>query len=123
MVLDARANGGEAVDTQSTQACRADLNGDGEFDLAVLAPAEYGRELIALLSRPPGYDGKVLFRTDSPMVLACHVGKTIVETTAARRQGKTYNTPGAYVSVSQTEGASLAFFWDGSQFKEISLSD
>ena len=106
--------------------CEIDLNGDSESDVALLVETVRGRELIVLLKAAAGYSAFVL-ATDKPsMYLSCHLGKTVTETVAGlghKTMGKVYQTPGAYLELSEPEGARLAFFWNGTGFQEVWTAD
>lgn len=113
----------ESHATASAQACRVDLDRDARDDLAVFLPTNSEHQLVALISKQSGYQAHVIFQGESSLVLACRVGASIVETTAARREGKRYETGGTYLLLSQPEGGSIGFYWTGSKFQEVQLAD
>jgi|GEM_PF-7087252 len=103
-----------------------DLNNDNEPDIAMIIETSRGRELMALIKTAEGYNTFVLSEADSTMILLCQIGKTITETTAGtghKASGKVYQTPGTYLELSEPEGASVAFFWNGSGFTEVWTAD
>jgi hypothetical protein len=59
------------------------------------------------------------------MFFTCHYGKQIKETDAGpgRKKGKTYQTNGTYLKLTQPESSSAAYLWSEGKFKEIWLSD
>jgi hypothetical protein len=105
--------------------CRIDLNADDNPDSALLLDASKGYELIVILSS--GLNAKTYHVANprSKMHLACHHGKQLKETDAGpgKKKGKSYQTNGAYLKLSQPEGASAAYFWSEDKFKEVWLSD
>ena len=106
--------------------CEIDLNGDNVSDVAMLVETSRGRALIVLIKTAEGYNAFVLSRDKPNMYLSCHIGKTITETTAGpghNKSGKVYQTLGAYLQLFEPEGASVAFFWNGSGFSEVWTAD
>lgn len=117
------ANADEKEASNTSQACWLDLDRDGTNDIAVFVPGEGSGKLIALLARGDAYEGRVLMSGPAGMILACRLGDTVTETTAARLEGKRYETGGTYVTFTQPEGAAYAYFWSGSKFQEVLLAD
>lgn len=105
--------------------CEVDLNNDDEADIALLVETLRGRELIVLMKTDKGYDAYGLFKRASSMHLSCHFGKFIKETPAGKgdKEGRTYKTPGTYIRLGNPEGPAVAYFWDGSAFKEVWIAD
>ena len=109
--------------TEPAQSCQIDLDRDGREDLAVFMRTGEEHELVVLLSRLSGYETRSLFHGEPSLVLACKLGDSVVETTAARHAGARHETGGTYLTLSQPEGASFAFYWAGSKFQEVQASD
>jgi hypothetical protein len=101
-----------------------DLNNDREPDIALLVESLEGPQLIVLMQTEKGYDAYVLSRRQG-MYLSCHFGKFIKETSAGagKKEGRTYETPGTYVQLSQPEGAAVAYYWNGRGFTEVWTAD
>jgi hypothetical protein len=103
--------------------CELDFNNDNEPDIALLVETLIGRQLIVLMKTTDGYNAFVVSREKPDMHLSCRFGKKIKETVAGRAKGKVYETPGTYVQLTQPEGSSVAYFWNGKSFKEVWTSD
>ena len=105
--------------------CEFDFNNDDEPDIALLVETIRGRELIILMKTVSGYNAFVVSRGKPNMYLSCHFGKSVIETSAGKGKGtgKVYKTPGTYIQLTQPEGSSVVYFWNGSGFKEVWTSD
>lgn len=105
--------------------CEMDFNNDNEPDIALLVETLIGgRQLIVLMKTKSGYDAYYVVGKDlQNMHLSCHFGKIVKETTAGEKGGRVFKTSGTYLKLSQPEGASVAYFWDGKKFKEVWTSD
>jgi hypothetical protein len=105
--------------------CEIDLNGDDKSDIALLIESVRGRELIVLLRTDNSYDAHLISsNVGENMFMSCHFGKTIRGIAdSAGSKDVVCETPGAYVELYQPEGASVAYYWNGSEFKEVWLSD
>lgn len=106
--------------------CELDFNNDGESDIAFLVETLRGRELIVLLRAPTGYTAFELSKVTQSMHLSCHFGRSIRETSAGRNDtsaGQVHNTLGTYIRLTQPEGSSVVYFWNGSGFTEVWTSD
>ena len=104
--------------------CELDFNNDNEPDIALLIETLIGgRQLIVLMKTEKGYDSYVVQKDMPNMHLSCHFGKSIKETTAGKKEGKIFKTLGTYLKLTQPEGASVAYFWDGHGFVEVWTSD
>jgi hypothetical protein len=116
---------GTGLTLKNVSSCELDLNNDNEPDLALLVEASKGRELIVLMKTSSGYNAYVVSRDKPDMNLSCHLGKSVVETTAGTGKvtGKVYKTPGAYIQLKQPEGSSVVYFWNGKGFTEVWMSD
>lgn len=105
-----------------------DLNADSEEDKVLLLDDNGTREIIALLRDGTSYKPYVLMRSEEAglMSLSCVYGDTVYETVAG--EGDTtsptvHTTNGVYIQASQPEGASVVYYWDGTQFVEVWVSD
>jgi hypothetical protein len=105
--------------------CESDLNADGNTDMALLIDTSRGYELVALMKSSAAAKCYHLKVFKSKMHLTCHHGKQLKETDAGpgERKGKTYQTNGTYLKLTQTEGASVAYFWSGDAFREVWTAD
>ena len=106
--------------------CQLDFNNDGESDIAFLVETLRGRELIVLIKTNKGYIAYQLAKVSSSMHLSCHFGKFVKETAAGKKgktEGRIYKTPGTYIQLTQPEGSSVVYFWNGSGFTEVWTSD
>lgn len=119
------AGGEKTAPVQHTSSCELDLNNDHWDDRALLVHTTAGWELLVLLKTEEGYDTVVLAQGHSKMLLSCHFGSTLTETSAGRgkRQGRTYHTNGTYLLLAQPEGARVAYYWNGSSFQEVWTAD
>ncbi len=107
--------------------CEVDLNGDSTSDIAMLIESSRGRQLIVLLGNDTGYSTIVVSDSvDSGMLLSCDYGKYLTETQSADSgdgAGQQVETPGAYLILSQPEGAAAAYYWSHGRFQEIWIAD
>lgn len=106
--------------------CEIDLNGDFETDITMVVETSRGRELIVLIRTAEGYNAFVLSKVEPYMDISCRIGKTVTETKVFSEDGssgKVFQTPGAYLQLSEPEGASVAYFWNGSGFSEVWIAD
>ena len=105
--------------------CEIDLNNDGSVDTAFLIDTSRGYELVVLMNMGRTAKSYHLKTVKSKMHFSCHYGKQLKETDAGpgKKKGRTYQTNGTYLKLTQFEGASSAYFWSGDAFKEIWTSD
>jgi hypothetical protein len=105
--------------------CEMDLDGDKIPDPALLIRTSKGYELIVILGSGLNAKAYHVAYPKSKVHLACHWGKQIKETDAGhgKKRGALYQTNGAYLTLSQPEGAAAAYFWTGDKFKEVWVSD
>jgi hypothetical protein len=105
--------------------CEIDLNADKNPDSALLISTLKGYELIVILGSGTNAKAYHVSYPKSKMHLACHWGKQIKETDAGsgKKKGVLFQTNGAYLTLSQPEGASAAYYWTGDKFKEVWISD
>lgn len=109
--------------SKNVASCELDLNNDGNLDIAISIETSRGKEVIALLKNGNGYNAFVLRSGKSNMYLSCLHGENIYETSAGKGTRKTYKTLGSYIQLTQPEGASVAYFWNGSGFNEVWTAD
>lgn len=116
---------GSGLPLKYISSCELDLDSNDEPDIALLVETVRGRELIVLMKTTSGYNAFVVSRGKRDMDLSCHFGKSIRETTAGKgkKQGKIYETHGAYIQLTLPEGSSVVYFWDVNGFKEVWTSD
>lgn len=116
---------GSGMPLKYISSCEIDFNNDNESDIVLLIETIRGRELIALMKTASGYNAYVITKGKPNMHLSCHFGKFIKETSAGKGKGeeKIYETNGTYIQLAHPEGPSVAYFWDGSKFKEVWTSD
>jgi hypothetical protein len=105
--------------------CSADLDGDGNLDLALLIETGKRRELVVLLATASAYRAFVLKRDAEGMDLSCRRGATLKATAAGGEDSrrKVHQTPGSYLQLRQPEGAAVAFYWNGKTFTEVWTAD
>ena len=103
--------------------CELDINKDGNPDIAILVETVSGREAIVLVRNENGYNSFLVRGNSQNMLLSCYSGNSIQETQAGKGKGKVYKTMGTYIKLVQPEGASVAYFWNGSGFTEVWTSD
>ncbi len=105
--------------------CEIDLNADSNADTALLIDTSMGYELVILMKSSATAKYHQLRAFKSKMHLRCHYGKQLKETDAGpgKNKGKTYQTNGTYLKLTQLEGASVAYFWSGDAFKEVWTAD
>jgi len=114
---------GEGNPLKYISSCELDFNNDHKPDIALLVESLSGRQLIILLKSKNGYEAYVVSKDITNMHLSCHFGKEIKETTAGKHKGRIFKTSGTYLKLTQPEGASTAFFWNGKKFIEVWTSD
>ena len=125
-LLPTSTTGSEVAQTQAVvEHCIADLDGDGQQDLAIQISIDTRFEVVALLRRPGGYQAHVLSRRVEKLKMHCGVGGEVRETAAGPERGarRTIVTSGAFVSLKQPEGAALTFVWEGASFREVWTAD
>ena len=105
------------------QACRADFNGDGTEDLAVVVPQGDGVELLMFLRKGESFVGELVFEAHEAMVLACKDASPIRETRASDHDGTVHRPQNAVATLRQPEVSSFAFFWDGQRFLQVQTGD
>lgn len=120
---DTAPQAGSGVPLKYIASCEIDLDVDGEVDVVMLVETLKGRELIALMRRPSGYDAYIVSRDKPDMHLSCHFGKYIEARTSRRVKGTVYETPGTYIKLTLPEGSAVAYFWIPGGFKEVWVSD
>lgn len=105
--------------------CAVDLDGDNRQDLVLHVISGSGFETIALLRRGGGYRAYLLRRGTAMMQLSCNTGSRVSATVAGPGSSPTrvYQTPGAYVSLRQPEGAAVSYIWSGRAFLEVWIAD
>lgn len=106
--------------------CEMDFNGDKLQDISCIVTTNNRRELIVFLKIGETYQPFMLAENLSPISrMTCNSGKTVAETVAGKgdNKKKTYKTSGAYIHLYEPEGASMAYFWSGTRFKNIWTSD
>ncbi|MBI4379504.1 MAG: hypothetical protein HY578_10455 [Nitrospinae bacterium] len=116
---------GSGMPLKYISSCELDFNNDDNPDIAFLIETTKGRELIVLMRTKSGYNTFVVSNDKPNMFLSCHFGKTIKETSTGKGkgEGKIYEPPGTYIQLTQPEGSSVVYFWDGKGFKEVWTSD
>jgi hypothetical protein len=102
--------------------CELDFNNDGQPDIALLVETLLGRQLIVLMKAEKGYNAFIVSQGKERMHLSCRFGKTISESETITN-AKVYKTPGTYIVLYEPEGASIAYFWNGSGFTEVCTGD
>lgn len=119
------AESGTGAPLKYISSCEMDFNMDNVPDIALLVETVRGRELIILMRFADEYKAFTVSTGKPDMQLSCHFGQTVIETSAGKGNGtgKVYKTPGTYIELSQPEGSSVAYFWDGKGFKEVWTSD
>lgn len=119
------AETGTGMPLKYISSCELDFNNDDKSDIALLMETNRDRELIVLLSTTSGYNACLVSKDKPNMYLSCHFGKTVKETSAGKgkEEGMIYRTNGTYLQLTQPEGSSVVYFWDGNGFKEIWTSD
>jgi hypothetical protein len=115
----------EKIPSSSCESYIMDLNSDNLYDIVLLVKKGRMNELVVLIgTQADGYKSYTIDEHLAPdLVLSCHYGKTVRETVAGRSKGIVYNTGGAYIKLSQPEGGSMVYFWDGKGFKRIWTAD
>jgi hypothetical protein len=123
----ALAQDGSGEPIKYISSCEIDLNADSLPDIALLIETIKGRELIALLRTGNGYISYLL-KNDIPqqMFLSSHFGDEIKETMAGvgkNKKPKTYKTPGAFLVLYYPEEPAYGYYWNGSKFQEVWMTD
>lgn len=103
--------------------CQIDLNADRRGDIVLLMETVHGEEAIVLMRGDDQYSVHVPSRQRKGLLLSCHFGSSIRETTSGAGTGRQFTTPGAYFKLEQPEGAAVGFFWNGTGFTEVWISD
>ncbi len=114
---------GDGMPFKYISSCELDLNGDGKSDKALLIEGLNGRELLALVAKPKGYDTSVVATGKENMFLSCRFGTEVKETLAGTGKGKSYKTPGAYLELVKPESSAVAYIWSNGAFKEVWTAD
>lgn len=114
---------GDGMPFKYISSCEIDLNGDGKSDKALLLEGINGRELLALMAKPKGYEAVVVSTGKENMFLNCKVGAEVKETLAGSGKGKAFKTPGAYLELVKPESSSVAFIWKKDSFQEVWTAD
>jgi len=118
---------GNGMPLKYISSCEMDFNNDEKSDIALLVETSRGRELIVLMNTISEYNAFVVSRGKPNMYLSCHFGKAVKETAAGKGkgegEGEVYKTMGTYIKLTQPEGSSVVYFWNGNGFKEVWTSD
>ena len=114
---------GDGMPFKYISSCEIDLNGDKNADKAILIEGLKGRELLALISKPKGYDTYVVSTGKENMFLNCTIGISLKETIAAGEKGKVHKTPGAYLKLVKPESSAVAYYWNKGIFQEVWTSE
>lgn len=103
--------------------CQADFNGDQKIDIALLFETDLGREAVVLMRTTEGYNA-ILLNDSLPanMFMSCGTGSRVRGTTEDGQQVEV-ETPGAYIVLYQPESAAMAYYWDGTEFNYVWISD
>lgn len=122
---NAFSESGNGMPLKYIASCEMDFNNDDKSDIALLVETSRGRELIVLMNTISEYNAFIVSRGKPNMYLSCHFGKTVKETAAGKGkgEGKVYKTMGTYIQLTQPEGSSVVYFWNGNGFKEVWTSD
>lgn len=123
---NAFSESGSGLPLKYISSCELDFNNDSKPDVALLVETLRGGELIVLMRTENGYNAFVVLKEKKTnMQLSCNFGESIKETAAGKgeREGKVYKTPGTYIQLTQPEGSSVVYFWNGNGFKEVWTSD
>jgi hypothetical protein len=123
--LNLKAQEGDGQPLKFISSCEIDLNNDEKSDIALLVETIRGRELIVLMQTITGYDTYLVSKGKPEMYLSCRFGKFIQETSAGKgeKKGNIFTTPGTYLELVAPEVSSVAYFWNGKGFTEVSTSD
>lgn len=124
-ITDAMSITGSGDPLKYIASCELDLTDDGKPDVALFVETMRGRELIVLVKTDKGYDAHLLSQGGSFSKLSCHFGKFLNETLAGKgkQEKKVHKTRGTYIQLAQPEGAKVAYYWDGSKFREVWTAD
>lgn len=123
--LDLFSEKGSGLPIKYISSCEMDFNKDNEADIALWVETVRGRELIVLIKTKSGYDAFLVSTLRGNLSLSCHFGKFINETSSGKgkKDVKVYETPGTYIQLSEPEGSSIVYFWNGNGFTEVWTSD
>ena len=122
--MEAHGQAGIGGPVKYLSSCEVDLNNDGQSDVVLLVETVRGRELIVLLKTRDAYVVYEFTHLGALMILSCKFGRTVTETEAGRkRDGRVHKTPGTYIQLTQPEGASLVYYWNGKGFTGVWTSD
>lgn len=124
-ITDAMSITGGGDPLKYIASCELDLTDDGKPDVALFVETVRGRELIVLVKTEKGYNAYVLSKGGSFTQLSCHFGKFIRETPSGKEklEKKIHKTRGTYVQLAHPEGSKVAYYWDGSGFREVWTAD
>lgn len=105
--------------------CAVDLDRDRLDDLALLVRRDGLVELIVLLHRESGYDGRVLYRgKEGNLLVSCRYAKIITSTAAGKGSSSVpIAINGMVVAVAQPESSETIFYWRRDGFEEVQISD
>ena len=123
-ITDARGQAGIGAPVRYLSSCEVDLNNDGQSDVVLLVETVRGRELIVLLKTRDAYAVYDFPNIGALMVLSCRFGRTVTETEAGKKpDNRIHKTSGTYIQLTQPEGASLVYYWNGKGFTGVWTSD
>lgn len=114
---------GDGMPFKYISSCEIDLNGDQKSDKALLIEGLSGRELIALIANPKGYDTHVVTTGKPHMFLSCKIGNEVTETISGGGNGKVFKAPGAYLTLVKPESSAVAYIWKKNSFQEVWTAD
>lgn len=114
---------GDGMPFKYISSCEIDLNGDGKADKALLIEGLNGRELLAMIAKPKGYDTYVVTTGKPHMFLNCKFGNSVKEASAETGSGRTIKTPGSYLELIKPESSAVAFIWNKKSFQEVWTAD
>ncbi|WNG41596.1 hypothetical protein F0U61_53885 [Archangium violaceum] len=108
--------------------CELDLDKNGLPDMVILAETIQGRELIAILKEKKGLKAFSIWTgpASNGMHLRCEFAQFKLKeapTASADEPGKVHKTNGAVIHLFKPESSQRSFYWDKSQFKEVSTGD
>ncbi len=124
-VSSAESDIGIGMPMKYISSCEIDLDNNNASDIALLVETVRDRELIVLMKGDKRYEAFLLTTGKKGMLLSCHFGKYVKETSAGRgkKEGKIFETLGTYVKLKQPEGATVVYFWHKNSFKEVWTAD
>jgi len=110
---------------KNISSCQLDFDGDNESDIALLVETFKSIELIALIKTAKKYNAYILSNVALNMRLSCHIGRFVKETSAGKgkKESTIHKTHGTYIKLAHPEGSSVAYFWNGTGFTEVWMSD